>query len=168
MGTILVARGPLSAAGLNGLLRLDGHTILRLGSVLYGDASIRILHPSFADFLTTRARCKYDAWFIDLKSQHLRIAIHCLDRLDGYLRHDVCDLGHFADADATLPEDIAYACCFWVEHVCLIEDPLPISEKLEAFLFKHLLHWFEAMNILKRSRETIRMLRNLHDWHKVR
>jgi hypothetical protein len=68
---------------------------------------------------------------------------------------------------ASLPEGVSYACIFWVEHVCIIKDATSIAEKLETFLFKHLLHWFEAMAILKRSRDTIGILRHLHDWHMV-
>ena len=174
VGTILVARDPLSASALNKLLPIDGHrhplnAVSRLGCVLYSNAILRILHSSFADFLSNRLRCKCDAWFIDTTAHNLRVAIHCLDRMDGYLKHNVCNLKLFISAaDVSLPEEISYACVFWVEHVCLIMDPSPIADRLETFLFKHLLHWFEAMTILLKSRETIRMLRSLRDWHRVR
>jgi hypothetical protein len=65
----------------------------------------------------------------------------------------------------SLPEDIAYACMFWAEHVCLCKDNTPsITEHLDAFLNQHLLHWLEAMSILRRARDTIAQLRNLWDW----
>jgi hypothetical protein len=69
--------------------------------------------------------------------------------------------------DVSLTEGVVYGCTFWVEHVCMITDAGAIMERLERFLFQHLLHWFEAMSILKRSKETIRMLKQPFDWHKV-
>jgi hypothetical protein len=137
--------------------------------VLYGETTIRILHPSFGAFLTDPVRCKYEMLFIDLNSQNLRVAAHCLDRLDRFLKYNICNLQPSVTADrTTLPEDIVYACRYWVEHICLIKDASPIANKLEAYLFKHLVHWLEAMCILTRSGETIEMLRRLRNWHRVR
>ncbi|KIM86469.1 hypothetical protein PILCRDRAFT_327664 [Piloderma croceum F 1598] len=173
VGTILVIKNPLSAAALVDLLPFDGHrspqfAISRLGCVLYNNAIIRILHPSFADFLSNKMRCKSDVWFIDMISHNLRVAFHCLDRLDVFLRFNVCNLRlSLISTDVYLPEDISYACVFWIEHVCLIKDASLVADRLETFLFKHLLHWFEAMSILKRSRDTITMLQRLRDWHAI-
>jgi hypothetical protein len=173
VGSILVLRNPLSATALNDLLPLDGHrhpqhAISRLGCVLYNNAVIHILHPSFADFLTNRLRCESDVWFIDIASHNLRVTLHCLDRLDSFLRRNQCDLTLSpVPADIRLPEDISYACTFWIEHVCLVEEAASLLERLECFLFKHLLHWFEAMSILKRTSQTIAMLRRLREWQMV-
>jgi len=170
VGTLLVVRNPLSPAVLSNLLTFDSHrhllhAISRLGCVLYTNAVIRILHPSFADFLSNRVRCKMDVWFIDLPTHNLRVIIHCMGRLDGFLECNVGDMDFPAPADVFLPEDVSYACVFWIEHVCIIKDAF---DRLEAFLFKHLLHWFEAMSILKRSRDSIGLLSRLRDWHNVR
>jgi hypothetical protein len=170
VGTIVVARDPLSADAIDKLLVLDGkrptvHAIAQLGCVLHSNSFIRILHPSFADFLSNRCRCKCDHWFIDIALHNLRIAVQCLDRLDSFLRYNVCNLNLSMTADgAYLPEDIAYACSFWVEHVCMVDEHSSIVSKLEGFLFKHLLHWFEAMSILKKARETTGMMIRLLDW----
>lgn len=169
MGTILVSKTPLSAAGLNSLLGLDGRAISRLSSVFYGNDTIHTLHPSFDDFITSRARCKYEIWFTYLTSQNLQVAARCLDRLDQFLIYNICDLQPTVAPNATFfPEDIVYACCYWVDHICLTEDASPIANKLEAYLFKHLVNWLEAMSILNRSRETLEMLGRLRDWHRVR
>lgn len=173
VGTLLVVRNPLSLAALNKLLSIGGqrppsHAISRLGCVLYSNAIIRILHPSFADFLSNQIRCQCDTWFIDMTSHNLRVARFCLDRMDSYLRYNVCNLELSTTADTTLPEDVAYVCDFWVEHICIIEDAASIADRLETFLFKHLMHWFEAMSILKRSRKTIDLMRRLRGWHAVR
>jgi hypothetical protein len=172
VGTLLVARNPLSPTALTELLTFDHprpllHTISQLGCVLYSNGIIRILHPSFADFLSHRDRCKCDMWFIDTTLHNIRVTRNCLEHLGGFLRENVGNLTLSGEAQTSLPEHIAYACVFWVEHVCLIEDTSLIADRLSAFLFKHLLHWFEAMSILKRSKDTKEMMRRLRDWHAV-
>ena len=70
--------------------------------------------------------------------------------------------------NASLEEHVAYACSFWVDHVCGIEDDIPlIADHLAQFLFQHLLHWLEAMSILKKSREAIGLLHRLLTWVEV-
>ena len=50
----------------------------------------------------------------------------------------------------TLPEALSYARKFWIEHICLVSDITDdILNEIYAFLDKHLLHWIEAMGILK-------------------
>jgi len=168
MGAVLVAKNPLTVAALSKLLTFNQppmHIISRLGCVLYTDTNIRILHPSFTDFLSNRARCGHDVWFIDLAYHNFRVAVQCLDHLDASLRHNICDLKLSQTPEGvSLAEGVSYACIFWVEHVCAIKDATSIADRLETFLFKHLLHWFEAMGILKRSRDTIGMLSH---WHTV-
>jgi hypothetical protein len=173
VGTILVARDPLSTTAINYLLRLEGqrppaHAISRLGCILYMNSIVRILHPSFADFLSNKLRCKCDDWFIDRIAHNVRIAAHCLDHLDSVLKYNLCDLQlSLTPVDATLRDDIAYACVFWVDHVCMIAETSLIIEKLERFLFKHLLHWFEAMSILKKPRDMVGLLSHILNWIKV-
>ena len=69
----------------------------------------------------------------------------------------------------TLPEAISYACKFWIEHICLVSDVTDdIVEQIDAFLAKHLLHWMEALAILKaHSDRTIRSIDNLMKWLRV-
>jgi hypothetical protein len=58
LGVVLVARQPLSSIGIDALFqRPSMHTISRLASLLQQSPTIRVLHPSFADFLTTKNRC---------------------------------------------------------------------------------------------------------------
>jgi hypothetical protein len=160
----------LSPAALDKLLANDDirpsmHTISRLGCILYLNATIRILHPSFADFLSNHNRCKRDIWFIDVAAHNLRVAGCRLDHLDSYLRRNVCLLTLSNKMEVSLPEDIVYGSCFWIEHVWMIKNATCISEQLEMFLFKHILHWFEAMSIMKRSKETFGMLTPLQNWY---
>jgi hypothetical protein len=174
LGIILVARNPLSYSAIDDLFGTDKrrpsmHTISRLACVLGKTPTVRVLHPSFADFLMDRKRCGRDMWYIDRNLHNLRIAIKCLERLDVALKRNICGLTlNPGDACGSLSQDLAYACMFWVEHICLItEDESSIVKGLDDFLHRHLLHWIEAMSILKRSRATITLLDNLLGWVKV-
>jgi len=47
--------------------------------------------------------------------------------------------------DATLSEDVIYACVFFIDHVCGIDtDFAPIAVLLDKFLGRHLLHFEET------------------------
>lgn len=172
VGTLLIARDLLPTTGIDKLNdgpRPSLHIISRLGCLLYNDSVVRILHPSFADFLTNRDRCKSDQWFVDVNLHHLRIAERCMQNLDGFLKRNVCGLKlSETPSYKDLPADIAYACRFWVEHVCLASDPQLIVDKVEAFIFKHILHWLEAMSILRKSPEAVGILQRLLIWVQVR
>ena len=177
LGVILVARDPLSHSAIDGLFNADGcrpsmHTISRLACVLGHNPTVRILHPSFSDFLMNRTRSRRDVWYIDRDFHNRRIAIKCLERMDGALKRNICGLPLVPDWPTSvreqLSQDLVYACVSWIEHICLIEEEDPsIVNYLNGFLHRHLLHWLEVMSILRRSRETITLLECLHSWVKV-
>jgi hypothetical protein len=70
--------------------------------------------------------------------------------------------------DETLDEDVEYACVFWIEHICAIKDNImSVIFDLHVFLNRHLLHWLEAMSILRKSRDAIGLLDKLLIWMTV-
>lgn len=173
---IIVAKNPLSSTAIDRLLGTDDchgrpaiHTISCLACVLGHNPTARVLHPSFADFLMDRERCGKDMWYIDRHSHNLGVAVKCLARLEQVLKRNICNLTLDTNEPCgSLPEDIAYACTFWAEHICMVlNDVVSIIGHLDAFLHQHLLHWLEAMSILGRSRELIRLLNDLLEWVKV-
>ena len=175
MGAILVARNPISDKTIDTLLSLERpsrHIISRLGCVLHWSETgpVRILHPSFADFLSDRLRCGSDLWHIDTLLHNRLLAIHCLSHLNTVLRRNICDLVlSQAPVNEILPEATSYASTSWIDHVCIITEGLDlVRDTLEQFLFRHLLHWLEAMSILKKSKTTITSVRCLRDWLHVR
>jgi hypothetical protein len=170
LGTVIALKDPLSSTAIDRLLDLPSdqpslHTISRLGCVLSQSPTVRVLHLSFADFLCNRARCGRDIWFFDAVAHNQHIAMRCLQILNGTLRRNICNLTLSADMDTeVLPEEIAYACAHWIDHICEIKNGFPFGLfHLETFLNQHLLHWFEAMSILK-SRNTTTQLNNLSAW----
>jgi hypothetical protein len=171
LGVIIAAKAPLSSNTIDKILRLSSeqpslHTIARLRCVLSQSPAVRVLHPSFTDFLCTRAQCGKDIWFIDPVVHSRALAIRCLELLNSSLKMNMCNLTLSADLETeTLPEEVAYACIHWIDHVCRIEeDILPVLVHVDICLNGHLLHWIEAMSILKRSKDTIRLLCKLLKW----
>jgi hypothetical protein len=79
--------------------------------------------------------------------------------MDAVLRRNMCNMTLSVDLGTeSLPEDISYSCLFWVDHIFVIEkDIAPVVNHLRNFLFRHLLHWFEAMSILRRSRPSFEL-----------
>jgi hypothetical protein len=167
--TILVLQNPLATSTLDGLIgslgsRSSSDAVAVLACVIASEPTVHLLHPSFADFLFTRERCGKEKWHFKAADCHRHLLLRCLNRLsnDG-LKRNICNLTLSVDLDGeTVPDDIAYACLFWIDHLCSIgDDYLPLSGDLEAFLNKHFLHWLEVMCILRKSKDTIRLLGKL-------
>ncbi|KAF8239905.1 hypothetical protein L208DRAFT_1449630 [Tricholoma matsutake] len=97
-------------------------------SISHLGCPIRILHPSFHDYLSSRSHA--EPWCVDLGKHHQILAEH--------------DLWENRFQKETLPEATSYACRFWIEHVFTSD----IGEQIYGFLCQHLLHWMEAMNLL--------------------
>ena len=54
-----------------------------------------------------------------------------------------------------IPAHVQYACCYWVHH--LREGGVPLEEngQVHTFLKKHLLHWLEALSLMRKTSEGI-------------
>ena len=169
LGLILVVKVPLSCNPMDDILSLPRptlHAIKGLRSVLRWSESdpIRILHPSFQDFLSDRFRCGTSRWFVDLDTHNDRIAVRCITLLEGKLKKNICNLAvREPFADHTLSESLSYACIHWIEHILAAKAELHL-QRIYTFLSKHLLHWMEVMSILRLSRRTIGKLKLLHAW----
>jgi hypothetical protein len=170
-GAILCARIPLSHSMIDSLLALPRSrsslgSISRLGCVLRISETeeIRTLHPSFHDYLSRR--CSGEPWSINLELHNERLARHCIQFLDNTLRENICGLTLPHPVQNESPSDaVSYGCKFWVEHVCLITHAADnIGELIYGFLGRHLLHWMEALAVLKSHSSTIRSLQKLLDW----
>ena len=175
LGVILCARVPLLCSVIDDLLALPEDTpslksVSRLRCVLHVSKTeqIRILHPSFHDYLSER--CKDQPWSIDLERHHKELALCCINLLDRELRENICNMTlPYLSRTKLLPEAISYACKFWIEHICLVSDATnDILNRTYDFLVKHLLHWMEALAILNSHDHTIRSIHNLMKWLQVR
>ncbi|KZP09559.1 hypothetical protein FIBSPDRAFT_1051773 [Athelia psychrophila] len=172
MGTIIKSAIEISPTAIDRPFpRPTAGPILRgLGSVLTHVPVVRVLHPSFLDFLSSYQRCGCENWYFEpgLTRGSADPATLCLQRMN-------VGLNYYGDAgNMTLPsriatkvlsEELAYACQSWAYHIHPNETLEPLAmEMLVAFLRTHLLRWVEAMSSLKKSEEIVPMLQRIAAW----
>lgn len=174
VGTVLVARHPLSPSALDALCRLDpgvscSYTISFLGCLLQESPTVRLLHPSFADFLCDRSRCHREIWWFRLEEHNHKLAMNCLFHLNNVLKQNFCGIELSPHpVDNVIPEGISYACLCWVDHFTMTNvgarDVKSILSHLHTFFYRHLLHWIEIMSFLKKTRDIVDHLKALQGW----
>jgi hypothetical protein len=188
LGAIAVLQGPLSAISLSKLMgdetrpEVIYHQLDRLHSVLRvprePNSPIRVLHDSFREFLVDGRRCSLPELRVDKGSSHLHVFQKCLQTMGAALRHDVCELQHpgkmVDDLDQKkleerLPPYAQYACRYWVNHLryCTFRGEAAVSTlvaEVYVFLKIHLLHWVEAMSIIRRFNVAIECVMQLELW----
>jgi hypothetical protein len=165
LGTIGLLRNPLSSLALERLLGLKPRTVWRTLSRLHsivivpedGLQVIRLVHPSFFDYMTNPARCLNSKFAVDAGSQNTLLARVCLDVMKG-LRRDICGINdpsilnsEVGDLPARIkthiPPELQYACRHWAWHVSngMVSE---ILNSLEEFCSKYLLYWVEVCSLL--------------------
>ncbi|KAG9098200.1 hypothetical protein FS749_004409 [Ceratobasidium sp. UAMH 11750] len=169
LGAVVVTatRTPLSAINLAAILR--GHISLdvlervlaSLSSVLYVDEKlgniIRIFHPSFMDYITTRSRSKHLC--VDLEHQNTILAESCFQVMASDLRFNICGLetsdlfnndipGLDARVRNAIRPHLGYSCSHWSGHVSQARLGA-LGGSLRRFLFgRELLYWLEVLSLL--------------------
>lgn len=185
VGSIVTMFDTLSASSLGHLLsvpdRMIDVTLAALHSVLDipegREGIIRLLHPSFRDFLLDERRCMDRLFWVHDQTRHRDLAGRCLIVMsNGSLREDICDLkkpGALSSSvdkqklDFHLPVHVQYACQYWIRHLQQLDKDerehvgLCDGGKVHAFLREHVLHWLEALSLMRRMTEGILMLQIL-------
>ena len=174
LGTITLLQHPLCASDIDQLLHLELDTviitIMRLGSVLIVPAKtscdpIRLLHPSFFDFLVDPARCTDSHFVVNPDEHHALLARMCLEAMRS-LRRDICgiqgpskldsEVGDLSERIAQrIPPYVQYASRHWPYHLscCRVSD-VP-TELLKEFCSNSLLHWVEICSLLGELRNAL-------------
>jgi hypothetical protein len=134
LGSIVILFSPLPTVSLTELLHIPkvevDQTLEDLHSILdiLRDPSrpIRLHHPSFRDFLLDKERCQDPQFWVDEKKGHNDLFVGCLKLMSAHLRTDMCNLrlpGSLASeveknkVESCLPQDLQYACRYWVQHL---------------------------------------------------
>jgi hypothetical protein len=100
------------------------------------------------------------------------LARKCISLLGdgGVLKRDICGLGEAAKERATidpqviedkLPKEARYAVLYWVHHLKRSAVTLHDEHIVLQFLRNHLLHWLEALSLLGRISESIKLIGDL-------
>ncbi|KAF8535306.1 quinon protein alcohol dehydrogenase-like superfamily [Trichophaea hybrida] len=122
-------------------------------------APVKLLHPSFRDFLLNGERCLDRQLWIDDRN-----ANECL--------FDMCNLQHpgtlTSEIKSNVVQDcialgIQYACRYWVYHLerSNVELCVNASDRVHEFLKKHFLHWLETLSLIGKMSNAVLMVKYL-------
>lgn len=144
---------------------------------------IRLLHPSFRDFLVNPQRCQDSDINIDECMVHEGLAQNCLLVMSRILKKNICALSipgarpdeiRNMQLDSHIPKYVQYACCYWIDHIQLISHDrrlelglLDDGGQIYTFLEKHLLHWIEALSLIGKTSEGVLMVTKLESMLQV-
>ncbi|KAG8987840.1 hypothetical protein FRB93_004396, partial [Tulasnella sp. JGI-2019a] len=193
LGAVVTLFDMITPATLEALLGLEtdtaSGTLQRLHSVITvpehapDSTPLRLIHPSFPNFLTTSSRCTDTRFFVDSAAQHSRLALICLNHMNKLLERDICNIGFLPtlnsevkDLEARLqnavPLHLRYSCYHWASHLALSKpggavkaevDKAVASElahALNTFVCTKLLCWLETLSLLSRLDAAILLLRS--------
>ncbi|KAF3937810.1 hypothetical protein ABW19_dt0206312 [Dactylella cylindrospora] len=160
-----------SIAKLNGLSEAFVKNMLRrLGAVIdvpdSRESHVRLLHPSFRDFLVDPYRCTDPYHFVHAPTMHEYLFDKCFDIMAASLKQDVLSVGRpdaevekvdMALVNKHLPEHIQYACRYWFQHFVRITTSVKTIEKAHRFLSEYLLQWMEALCWIRNFDGILRM-----------
>jgi hypothetical protein len=61
----------------------------------------------------------------------------------------------------SLSPNLQYACRYWVDHLKQSQQYVVDRDTMHLFLQKHLLHWLEAMSLIRESNRCVHLLDGL-------
>ena len=183
VGAIATLFNVLSVTSLANLLSISAEKVNLCLSSLHSllnipddpGIPIRLLHPSFRDFLLDRTRCQDVHFWIDREITNKDLATSCLRLLSDTLERDMCDLKEPGTMvldvqdhiNSRLSKDVRYASQYWVDHLGQIahshrvEIGLHDNGQVHNFLQAHLLHWLEALSLTGKTSEGVLMITKL-------
>ncbi|KAH8701386.1 WD40-repeat-containing domain protein, partial [Phaeosphaeriaceae sp. PMI808] len=178
--SIVVLESPLSIISLACLLQVPQEEVKcqldSLHSVLSvpnsEDVPIRLLHLSFREFLIDPQKQGKSPFWVDERSTHKKLASRCLELMSepSGLRQDMCSLSgpgvlrseiDEGTVASSLSPDLQYACRYWISHLKQSQQDITDGDTTQLFLQKHLLHWLEAMSLMRVSSRCVHLLDSL-------
>ncbi|KAF8220379.1 WD40 repeat-like protein [Tricholoma matsutake] len=183
LGSIVLLRDPLSALDLQHLLGLEPGTVKRALRRLHSalvvpdqeDRVIRLIHPSFYDFIVDASRCTIPGFLIIPTEHHEVLAQKCFDALLKGLRRDMCDIRDPSKLNSQVDDiqeritlcispHLQYACRHWMWHLCCSRASEALLEMMGQFVRTKLLYWIEACSLLGELRIALVGLDEVQCW----
>ena len=172
VGSIVILSDTLSTTALTSLLDLPIRDMDEISKQLQAvldvpdalDLPIRLLHPSFRDFLLDKNRCSDLHFWVDERQAHRTLADDCIRLMSKSLKQDVCGQEApgtlVADVESSrieqcLPPEVRYACLYWIQHLQKSDAQLYDDGHVHQFLQVHLLHWLEALGWMRKTSEGV-------------
>ena len=190
VGTIILLFDVFSASALANLLSISTRevkiSLKSLRSLLNvsedQNLPIRLLHPSFRDFLLNAGRCHDSHFWIDQEIVDKNIVMKCLQLMFNILRKNICGFEMLGapvskvqdDINHYLPIHVQYACHYWVDHLertnynSRIEVGLCDNGQIYIFLQTHFLYWLEALSLMGKISQGIIIITKLERMLQVR
>ncbi|KAI0061596.1 hypothetical protein BV25DRAFT_725140 [Artomyces pyxidatus] len=177
MGTVLVAKSPLTVSAMKALhkdaVSFENMRRSSLRSLLSGldanDKPVQILHLSLREFLTLNAPKLY---LIDEREHSQRLAQLCIDIMNEELSDDIPGVGYlarFSKEMQTVPEigpiteQLLYACRFWTSHIVEIDKHVLTTRLIKAldnFATTFLITWMEVVT----AKDKFQSLEMIQEW----
>ncbi|KAI0543145.1 hypothetical protein GGR58DRAFT_10947 [Xylaria digitata] len=165
VGSIVLLAKALSTSALAHLLDIPKYAINSQLDFLHSvlsipsspNASVRLLHLSFRDFLVDPSKCGKNPFWVDEKEAHRRLAADCLRVMNETLCTDICGVRWPGTRCAhidwqiisdKLPSEVQYACQYWVYHIQEAGNYLLDFDQVHRFFQQHFLHWLEALSLI--------------------
>ncbi|KAI4117122.1 MAG: hypothetical protein LQ345_002570 [Seirophora villosa] len=184
VGSIVTLFDELSVSALAELLSVTDESVdaalNRLHSVLNipvdKESPIRLIHPSFHDFLIDRRRCQDERFCADEPLMHGELFGKCMEVMTTTLKRNSCHLStpgsppqdvDKKSLDTQLPRHVQYACNYWLDHLAGARPDsrtqlgLRDGGKVHVFFEKSFLHWLEAMSLMGNMSHTVLMVTKL-------
>jgi hypothetical protein len=169
---------PLSVRSLADLVQVGEEDVVGalrdLRSVLHLPAdrgsAIRLLHPSFREFLLEPQRCTNLHFAVDERLVHYNLFVHCLRVMTTKLKQYMCSIRHPGyestrldkqTRDRHLPSHLQYACRYWVAHLLRSDRAMEEVEMVISFFKERLLSWLETLGWIGRVAEAVQMVIDL-------
>ena len=134
------------------------------------EGPIRLIHPSFRDFLLSKDRCLDSRFWVAGDAAHRHLFVSCLNILSNTLRRDICNIRHpgalasevgSRAVESCIPLDVQYACRNWVYHLRESNTVLCDNDQIHRFFQQHFLHWLEALSLIGKMSDSIGLIRTL-------
>jgi hypothetical protein len=142
-----------------------------------GDKPLRLVHPSFRDFVLDSSRCQDERFHVRSKEEHLALAVLSLKLMNSQLRYNICAIENPGTANShvrdlatrlrvNIPEAVQYACRYWATHLASAgyEVSGDLLGEVDAFCNHHLLHWLEVLSLLGELSSAVGILSNAIAW----
>ncbi|KAJ7636261.1 hypothetical protein FB45DRAFT_1055732 [Roridomyces roridus] len=163
LGAIVLSKRPLIDSALDELLGFPrGRAAQVLGYLRCvvqwnPGSSAKILHTSFADYITDPQRSGEKPWFCDAQAQSKTLALGCLRVLSSQLRFNICNIedSHIPTWEISdysyrvvnfISRELEYASFFWANHLWEAggsDDEILVQ--LKEFIRDKFLYWLEVL-----------------------
>ncbi|KAJ5091223.1 WD-repeat protein [Penicillium alfredii] len=176
VGSIVVLFDAMSMANLAVMVEETEEKIAAILSSLHSvidvpqHRQIRLVHPSFRDFLLDPSRCSHATYSINAEEVHGDLFTRCLRILLGHLRRNMCGLSRpgtrarvvsKVNVDKCIPVPVQYACRYWIYHLRRSAiDPREHSDIMEFFETRYLF-WLETLALMGRLPDGVTMILEL-------